>query len=53
MEDDPQASQIPPKTPIKVLQQMGAELEIASEKISVEMLMADPVVQPSSSAPNV
>lgn len=44
--------QLPPETPVKVIQKIGAELEIAPEKLTVELLMADPVVQTSSSVPN-
>ena len=47
---DEQLEDLPPPTPINKLQQIGKELGIADELLSVEKLMADPTATPKNDA---
>ena len=49
---DEQVEDLPPPTPISKLQQIGQELGIADDLITVEQLMADPST-PTTSNTNV
>ena len=47
---DEQLDDLPPPTPISKLQQIGNELGIADDLLTVEKLMADPSATPNNGA---